>query len=105
MAIKELAQAVKRRGQVLEECAMAAIPPFVKHPLVFAPEVTRSMSIAFDEVCRALDVPDTANETREVIATRIIELAGRGERDTDRLRAQMITEAGAANVDGSGRLK
>jgi hypothetical protein len=37
------------------------------------------MSVAFDEVCRALNVSPTANGAREAIATRIIELARRGE--------------------------
>jgi hypothetical protein len=40
---------------------MAAILPFVKDPLVFGPEATRAMSVAFDELCRALNVSDTAN--------------------------------------------
>jgi hypothetical protein len=84
---------------------MAAILPHVKQPLVFEPEVTRSMSIAFDEVCRVLDVPHTANEARDVIATRIIELAGRGERDPDQLRDRLITEACAANGNGSASVK
>jgi hypothetical protein len=35
---------------------MAALMPYVKNPLVFGPETTRAMSVAFDEVCRALNV-------------------------------------------------
>jgi hypothetical protein len=80
---------------------MAAILPYVTNPLVFEPEATRSMLVAFDEVCRALNVSPTANGAREVIATRIIELARRGECDADRLRDRVITEA-AANRSGSG---
>jgi hypothetical protein len=79
---------------------MAAILPYVTNPLVFEPEATRSMLVAFDEVCRALNVSPTANGAREVIATRIIELARRGECDPDRLRDRVITEA-AANRSGS----
>jgi hypothetical protein len=71
------------------------------NPLVFGPEATRAMSVAFDEVCRALNLSHTANGVREVIAIRIIELARRGECDSDRLRDRVITEAGAA---GSGSL-
>jgi hypothetical protein len=33
---------------------MAAILPYMKNPLVFGPEATRAMSVAFDGVCRAL---------------------------------------------------
>jgi hypothetical protein len=63
------------------------------------------MSVAFDDVCRALNVPHTANGPREVIAKRIIELARRGERDPGRLRDRVITDAGGANGNGSGSLK
>ena len=80
---------------------MAAILPYVTNPLVFEPEATRSMLVAFDEVCRALNVSPTANGAREVIATRIIELARRGECDPDRLRDRVIAEADAANRSGS----
>jgi hypothetical protein len=80
---------------------MAAILAYVKDPLVFEPEATHAMSVAFDEVCRALNVPHTANGAREAIAAKIIDLARRGERDPDRLRDRMITEASAANGNGS----
>ena len=33
---------------------MVDVPPYVKSPLVFGPEATRGMSVAFDEVCRIL---------------------------------------------------
>jgi hypothetical protein len=49
---------------------MAAILSYVRNPIVFEPEATRAMSVAFDEVCRALNVSPTANGAREVIATR-----------------------------------
>jgi hypothetical protein len=54
------------------------------------------MSVAFDRVCRALGVSYTANGAREAIATKIIELARRGECDPDRLRDRVITEAAKA---------
>jgi hypothetical protein len=61
---------------------MAAVLPFVKNPLVFGPEATRAMSVAFDEVCRTLNVSYTTNGAREAIATRLIELARCGECDS-----------------------
>jgi hypothetical protein len=75
---------------------------YVKDPSVFGPEATHAMSVAFDDVCRALDVPHAANSARETIATRIIELARRGERNADRLRDRVMTEAGATDGDRSG---
>ena len=71
---------------------MAAVLPFVK-PLVCGPEATHAMSVAFDEVCRTLNLSQTANGVREGIATRIIELARHGESDPDRLRDRVIAEA------------
>jgi hypothetical protein len=83
---------------------MAAILPYVKNPLVFGPEATRAMSVAFDGVCRALGVSYTANGAREAIATKIIELARRGECDPDRLRDRVITEAANGNASAQSRL-
>jgi hypothetical protein len=57
---------------------MATILPFLKDQSVFEPEMTQAMSIAFDEVCQALNLSDTAVRERETVAVRIIEWARRG---------------------------
>jgi hypothetical protein len=74
---------------------MATILPFLKDHTVFEPEVTSAMSRAFDEVCCALKLPAAATREREAVATRIIELARRGERDSVELRERVLREAGA----------
>ena len=53
------------------------------------------MSTAFDEACRALKLPDGAKRERETVAVRIIELARRGERNSERLCERVLREAGA----------
>lgn len=53
---------------------MTSILPFLKGQAVFDPEDTQAMSVAFEEVCRALKVNGNERD-REVIASRIIELA------------------------------
>jgi hypothetical protein len=73
---------------------MATIIPFLRDD-VFDPEALRAMSIAFDEVCRTLQV-NGDQHAREVMAARIIELARRGERDPARLRDRVLWEAGAS---------
>lgn len=73
---------------------MATILPFLKDRSVFEPEVTHAMSVAFDEACRALNLPDTATREREAIAARVVELAQRGERDPVRLRDRVLRDAG-----------
>jgi hypothetical protein len=76
---------------------VAAILPFLqKEEAVFGPEETQAMSVAFDEVCRALNLSETATRAREAVAIRIVELARRGERDPARLSARVMREAGAA---------
>jgi hypothetical protein len=75
--------------------AMATILPFLKDQSVFGPEMTQAMSIAFDEVCLALKLPDQAVRERETVAVRIIEWARRGVRDPARLREQVLRDAGA----------
>lgn len=72
---------------------MAAIIPFLKND-AFVPNDITAMSKAFEDVCRELSVSDL--RSREVIATRIIELARRGERSPTRLRDRVLREAGQA---------
>jgi len=73
---------------------MATILPFLRDRSVFEPEVTSAMSVAFNEVCRVLNLPEDAACEREAVAIRIIELARRGERDPDRLCKQVLRDAG-----------
>jgi hypothetical protein len=63
------------------------------------------MGIAFDEVCRALFVPDNAKAVREVIAEKIIEHARSGERDPDRLRDAVLRQIGVADRLETSRRK
>ena len=53
------------------------------------------MSLALDDVCRVLKLQDDS-PAKEVIATRIIDLARRGERSPTRLRDRVLREAGLA---------
>jgi hypothetical protein len=78
---------------------MAAILPFLKDDPVFDPEATHAMSVAFDEACAALGVAETSARERELIATRIIDLAWGGERDADLLRDRVLREAGRSNAE------
>ena len=72
---------------------MVAIIPFSRDRCAFDPQDVSAMSLAFDEVCKALDLPADAASTREVIAIRIIELAKRGGRSPTFLRDQVLREA------------
>src|SRR5436190_20416754 len=62
------------------------IRPYLKDQFAFDPEVTLALSLAFDEVCLALFVPEEVKTVREAIADKIIQLARQGEHDPDRLR-------------------
>ena len=61
----------------------------------FEPDHIQAMSMAFEEVCKALAIQDPLS--REVMAVRIIELARRGERSPARLRDRVLHEAGLAS--------
>ena len=54
----------------------------------FYADTTRAMGLAYEEACASLDSTDAA--TREAVAKRIIEAAGRGERDIARLAGYAI---------------
>jgi hypothetical protein len=74
---------------------MATIIPFLQDN-AFDPDALRAMATALEEVCRTLRV-DGDQRAREVIATRIIELARRGERTPEVLRDRVLLEAGATS--------
>jgi hypothetical protein len=66
------------------------IIPFLKDE-AFDPDHIRAMSTALGQVSRALGVKD--QRSLEVLATRIIELARRGERSAERLKERVLQEA------------
>jgi hypothetical protein len=75
---------------------MGTIIQFFREQNAFDPEATNAMSAAFDEVCRALKLLDTDTHGREAVASQIIELARRGEKDAARLRDRVLGAVGAA---------
>lgn len=70
----------------------ATNPPFSLTRSAFDPNAVASMVVALDDVCRALQITGDLR-AREVIAARIIELAGRGERSPTVLRDRILREA------------
>jgi hypothetical protein len=74
----------------------------------FEPQDIEAMSLALEEVCKALEIQPGATREREAIAVRIIELCRRGERRPDRLAERVLKEAGlpmmpVAALHGSNR--
>jgi hypothetical protein len=81
-----------------EDLIMATILPFVKDG-VFDQEAISTMSMALDDVCKVLKLGDD-NSAREVIASRIVDLARTGERSPMRLRDRILYEANLARHVG-----
>ena len=70
--------------------------PIRKHlaeKCAFEPEAIMAMSTAFDEVCAALRVFARDERGREIIATRIVDLARNGVIDAKTLSDRVIAEA------------
>ena len=72
---------------------MADIIPFLRHE-AFEPEVTKAMGSAFERACSNLGTGSQPDVLRELIASRIIELARNGCRSADALYAQTIKSLG-----------
>jgi hypothetical protein len=70
---------------------MGDIVPFLKGA-AFEPQDIQSMSLALDDLCKALKI-DGDSSAKEIIAVRIIELARRGERSAIGLRDRLLAEA------------
>lgn len=51
------------------------------------------LSKAFDETCEALKIPPTEDHDREIIATRLVELAKGGVVDARTLKERLLREA------------
>jgi len=70
--------------------------PIRKHltdKTAFGPAAIEAMSKAFEEACIALQVYAGDEKGREIIATRIIDLARNGPIDSTALRDRVIAEA------------
>jgi hypothetical protein len=62
---------------------------------VFDPDIISVMSTAFKDVCKALEAAsDRSDVTKEMIATKIIQLAQGGETDPNVLRERVLSEFG-----------
>ncbi len=59
---------------------------------VFEPDATRAMALAFDGICGSLHVPRDAREYRQLIATRVIEVARDGELDPAMIYGRILRE-------------
>lgn len=71
-----------------------AVHPFIKDA-VFDADATHALAVAFDDICREMNLPKTASEAREIVAARVIDLAREGELDPQLLCARVLHEARA----------
>jgi hypothetical protein len=66
------------------------------HPFLsgqaFEPEAIRNMSLAHESVCDTLGLRMIDDPATRLVAEKIIELAQRGVRDVDTLRAMVLKE-------------
>jgi hypothetical protein len=67
--------------------------PYMEGAAAFDPEALDAMSRAFSQTCNALQIFAGDAHGREVIATRIVELARRGLLDANALRDRVVMEA------------
>ena len=70
------------------------VHPFIKDA-VFDPEATHALALAFDDICRDMNLADTASSAREIVAARVIDLAREGVVDPKILRERVLREARA----------
>ena len=69
------------------------IRSYIEDGVSFGPETLAAMSLAFAETCNTLKIFAGDRYGREVIATRIIELARCGLTDVAALRDRVVREA------------
>ena len=71
---------------------MGTIAAFLESS-VFEPQDIEAMSMALNDVCKALKLDGDAR-AKEIIAACIIDLARRSERNSTKLRDHLLEEAG-----------
>jgi hypothetical protein len=69
---------------------------YFEEAAAFEPEAVAAMSKAFEQACAALQVFHGDRHVREIVATRIIDLARSGLVDAAALRDRVLLEARAA---------
>jgi hypothetical protein len=74
---------------------MAGILPFIKEGS-FSPDVTQIMGEAYDHATRGLHDTGQPALVQEIIAKRIVDLAGSGERDPQKLANLALQSLGIA---------
>ena len=62
-----------------------SLTPYLKEA-TFDPEAIKAMTAAFEAVCEALQLATRSDALTEIVARKVIEVAGTGERDPERLR-------------------
>ena len=67
---------------------------YVRNSAAFEPDVIKAMSEALEKTCEALHIDGQIHD-REVIATRIIDLARNGVIDAKALTDRVVAEANA----------
>jgi hypothetical protein len=96
-------EALAARCRAGTEMATADDP--LSRDAVFEPDATHAMAAAFDEICRAMELPESAIVPREVVAMRVIELARDGVLDPMLLRERVLDEVRAARFPFDDELK
>ena len=71
-----------------------AMHPYIKDA-VFDCEGTRALAAAFDEICREMKLPNTADRARANVAMRVIDLGRTGLLDPGLLRERVMHEVSA----------
>jgi hypothetical protein len=61
------------------------LTPFLKEA-AFDPQAIEAISAAFEAVCASLQLVDRNDPVTEIVARKVIEVAGTGERDPVRIR-------------------
>lgn len=68
----------------------------------FDHDTIRVMALAFEAVCIALHIGNSADDVRQAIATKVIDLARNGERHPDVLCELALKEIRAGPADARG---
>jgi hypothetical protein len=76
------------------------LTPFLKQA-TFDPPTIEAMSAAFEAVCASLELVDRSDPLTEIVARKVIEVAGTGERDPQRICDLVLLALNDSGVRGA----
>lgn len=81
-----------RKREPERRSMVTILKPLLEESVAFDEAATHAITVAYDEICREMKLPADAQDERQQIAMRVLDLARTGVIDAHALRERVIEE-------------